>query len=125
VLIFDGDAAKAELILPQDIFISVKKSDLPLVLEKTLRDLGGQGTIVDVCRRIWEKHHKDLESSADLFFTWQYDIRWARDKLSKAGVLETITVGRKSIWKLSSVSASSNTPQVQVKASSGKVKNPL
>ena len=53
---------------------------MPWVLE-ALRARGGTGTVVDVCRYIWQHHEQDLRSAGDLFYTWQYDVRWAATKL--------------------------------------------
>ena len=62
----------------------------PLVLQ-ALQDLGGSGTVTEVAKAIWDKHEADLRASGELFYTWQYDIRWAAQslqgerKLSKKG----------------------------------------
>ena len=34
-------------------------------------------TIVQVAKHIWDKHQAELAQAGDLFFTWQYDMRWA------------------------------------------------
>jgi hypothetical protein len=47
----------------------------------------GQASVVEVAKDIWKEHRAELESSGDLFFTWQYDMRWAADRLRKAGKL--------------------------------------
>ena len=52
-----------------------------------LHELGGSGDLLDICKAVWEKHEADLRASGDLFYTWQYDIRWAGTKLRKKGVL--------------------------------------
>ena len=48
---------------------------------EALQELGGKGRLLDVCKTVWAKHKFELESSGDLFFTWQYDIRWAATSL--------------------------------------------
>lgn len=63
------------------------KRDLAFWVEAALRDLGGAASIVDVARAIWARHHAELEVSGDLFFTWQYDMRWAALTLRKRGIL--------------------------------------
>ena len=67
---------------------------------EALESLGGEGTIVDTAAVIWKNYKDDLESSGDIFYTWQYDMRWARHKLSKTGKLTTEKRGKESIWKL-------------------------
>lgn len=42
-----------------------------------LSELGGQGHLVTVARTIWNNHEQDLRNSNDLFYTWQYDMRWS------------------------------------------------
>ncbi|KRA87850.1 MULTISPECIES: hypothetical protein [unclassified Nocardioides] len=77
------------------------KQDLADHVIEALKDLGGSATVVDVCREVWSKHEKDLRSSGDLFFTWQYDIRWAAQKLRNDGFLAPTSRGAASRWKLS------------------------
>jgi hypothetical protein len=67
-----------------------KESLKPPVLQ-ALQALGGSGTVAQVAKAIWEQHEADLRASGELFYTWQYDIRWAAQplqgerKLSKKG----------------------------------------
>ena len=67
------------------------KHDLQDWVQQALKRIGGRGTLTDVAKEIWRAHESDLRSSGDLFFTWQYDMRWAAQKLqderklSKAG----------------------------------------
>ncbi len=46
---------------------------------------GGSASIVEICRHIWQVHESDLRRSGDGFFTWQYDMRWAGNKLRAEG----------------------------------------
>ena len=63
--------------------------------------LGGSGSVLDVSRAIWRIHEEDLRESGDLFFTWQYDIRWAAQELRGEGVLSPVSrTGRRSPWSL-------------------------
>jgi len=57
------------------------KYDLQRWVEEALTSLGGSGTVVEVAREIWLRHEPDLRSSGDLFYTWQYDMRWAAQAL--------------------------------------------
>lgn len=67
--------------------------------EGTVRELGGRGTVTDVCRVIWRRHEPELRASGDLFYTWQYDVRWAAQRLRNEGVLRQIQKGRRN-WEL-------------------------
>lgn len=65
-----------------------------------LRSLGGSGSIVQVCRQVWQVHEADLRSSGDLFYTWQYDIRWAAQYLRDNGYLQAVDSDRRAPWEL-------------------------
>lgn len=84
---------------------------LPLMPDKTmlrpwileaLEQLGGEGSVVDVCRVVWQRHEHELRAQGDLFFTWQYDIRWAAQQLRDEGRLQRATGSRRrDPWQLS------------------------
>jgi hypothetical protein len=78
----------------------IRKKDMVILVNDALESLGGEGTIVEMAAHIWENYKDILEASGETFYTWQYDMRWARHKLSEAGKLETKSRGRESIWKL-------------------------
>ena len=63
------------------------KADLKTWVIEALETLGGSGTVVQVTREVWERHEHDLRASGDLFYTWQYDIRWAAQQLRDTGAL--------------------------------------
>lgn len=67
---------------------------------EALERLGGQGTVLEVSREVWELHEEDLRGSGNLFYTWQYDIRWAAQKLRHAGRLAPAPHGGKQPWCL-------------------------
>jgi hypothetical protein len=79
------------------------KHDLMHWTTEALSELGGEGSIVDVCQVVWRRHEHDLRASGNLFYTWQYDIRWAAQKLRDAGQLEAMhgARGRSQPWRLS------------------------
>ena len=54
---------------------------------KAVEDNNGQTSLVNVARHIWRNHEEDLRKSGDLFFTWQYEMRWAAQKLRDTGRL--------------------------------------
>ena len=61
---------------------------------EALKHLGGKAGVVQVSKQVWKTHAADLAASDDLFYTWQYDIRWAAQKLRNDGVLKAMH-GRK------------------------------
>ena len=80
--------------------MAARKSDLMGWVVEALTGLGGSGHVVDVCREIWRAHEADLRDSGDLFFTWQYDVRWAAQKLRNSGVLEAVNGDRSGLWTI-------------------------
>jgi len=77
------------------------KEDLRDWIVAALEELGGSGSVVEVSRRIWDGHEQDLRAAGDLFFTWQYDLRWAAQTLRDAGVLVRLDGDRSGVWTLS------------------------
>jgi len=53
------------------------KHDLQAWVLEALDVLGGSGTVTEVSKQVWHRHEAELRESGDLFFTWQYDLRWA------------------------------------------------
>ena len=76
------------------------KRDLPQLVLASLERLGGAGTVVEVSREIWANHEKDLRESDDLFYTWQYDVRWAAQRLRNEGALAPTSRGASSRWQI-------------------------
>lgn len=64
------------------------KHDLQRWVVEALDHHGGRAHLVDVARHIWLHHEAELRESGDLFYTWQYDMRWAAQKLRDRGVLQ-------------------------------------
>ena len=65
--------------------MTASRNDLMKWVEQSLRKRDGVAKIVDIARDIHEAHADELKAAGDLFYTWQYDMRWAGLKLSKAG----------------------------------------
>jgi hypothetical protein len=76
------------------------KNNLSEWILEALKAHNGQATIVQVSKHIWEHHQQDLQKSGDLFYTWQYNIRWEKDKLQKQNKLAKSTADERGIWKL-------------------------
>jgi hypothetical protein len=77
------------------------KHDLAPWLVSALEALGGRGTIVDISRDIWRAHEAELRAGGDLFYTWQYDLRWAAYLLRRAGIMRTADNSPPGFWELS------------------------
>ena len=63
------------------------KWDLRDWIVEALRRNGGSASVVEVCRDVWQVHEHDLRASGDLFYTWQYDIRWVAQEMRNSGQL--------------------------------------
>jgi hypothetical protein len=63
-----------------------------------LRASEGEARVPNIARHIWENHEDDLRASGDLFYTWQYAMRWAGQVLQKEGKLTKNGKGR--TWQL-------------------------
>ena len=76
------------------------KYDLQSWVTEALETLGGAGTVVEVAREIWQRHEGDLRASGDLFYTWQYDMRWAAQVLRDTGQARPASATRRGRWEL-------------------------
>ncbi|TPG41432.1 hypothetical protein EAH79_08895 [Sphingomonas koreensis] len=76
------------------------RDKLQLWVREALGKLGGQGLVNEVARQIWLDHETDLRGSGEHFFSWQYDMRWAAQRLRETGKLGLRKQGSKSIWFL-------------------------
>ncbi|WP_066647456.1 MULTISPECIES: hypothetical protein [Sphingomonas] len=73
---------------------------LQLWVREALAELGGAASVNDVARQIWLNHEADLRNEGEHFYSWQYDIRWAAQKLRETGKAGLRKQGSKSIWYL-------------------------
>lgn len=67
---------------------------------EALQQLGGRGTILDISRRVWDRHEADIREAGDLLYEWQYELRWAGDILRRDGVLRPTDDVPRGIWEL-------------------------
>ena len=73
------------------------ESWLPEALE---RMPGRSADIVTICREVWKEHEQKLGNSGDLFYTWQYDTRWAANRLRRQKILKPVETSPKGVWEL-------------------------
>jgi hypothetical protein len=60
------------------------RNELPDLVFSALKALGGKAPLARVAQYIWDNYETELRASGDLFYTWQYDMRWAAQKLRDA-----------------------------------------
>lgn len=77
-----------------------KNSNLLDWVVEALDDLGGQSKIVPICKHIWDHHFRELEEAGDLFYIWQYEMRWAATMLRRDRVLVSAKKSPRGVWKL-------------------------
>ena len=61
----------------------MQRKDLPNKLYSLIAELGGKAKMIDIFKSFWTKYEHELKNSGDLFYTWNYDIRWAATNLRK------------------------------------------
>lgn len=76
------------------------KRNLQEWIVEALRANGGSASLLVVTKHVWQVHEADLRASGDLFYTWQYDLRWAGQLLRDAGVLAPADGRRGGPWTL-------------------------
>lgn len=76
------------------------KESLPDWVLVALRHNGGSARIIDVSKYIWEHYESDLRASGELFYKWQYDIRWAAYQLRRTGKMKAADVSPTGVWEL-------------------------
>lgn len=64
------------------------REDLKTWVFDALSENGGEGSVVEIAKIIWRDHEADLRASGDLFYRWQYEMRWAGQKLQHEGRLK-------------------------------------
>lgn len=76
------------------------KDDLKSWTIEALRATGGELHHIRVAEMVWTLHEDELRASGDLFFTWQYDLRWAAQKLRDSGKLQKMDGRGDGTWRL-------------------------
>lgn len=69
-------------------------------LTDILIDRNGEATIIEICIDIWDKYEDILRDEGELFYTWQYDVRWVASDMRKRGLMEEASSSGKGLWQL-------------------------
>lgn len=78
----------------------MEKEDLQILLKNVLNQLGGSAPIMEVFKKFYEMYGKNLDKNDDLFYTWNYDIRWAATELRKKHIMKPINLSPRGVWEL-------------------------
>ncbi len=76
----------------------VTKETLKAWVVEALSELGGEARQIEVAKVVWRRHENELRQSGDIFYRWQYDMRWAATELRKEGRLADNARGEP--WRL-------------------------
>jgi len=76
------------------------KYDLEDWVVDVLQKRGGSAPLIEICRLIWRDRESELRASGDLFYTWQYDVRWAAHRLRRRGRLRPADESPRGVWEL-------------------------
>ena len=95
--------ALVELTIAWEIDMTMRHVLEPWIIE-AMTELGGCGSLVDVCTCIWTKHEAELRSSGELFYTWQYDVRWVGNQLRQRKILKPMEGCRRRMWEMEMLS---------------------
>lgn len=87
----------------------MERKNLPEILYKIIEKNGGRATMMEVFRSFWKHYGQNFTESDDMFYTWNYDIRWAATELRKKGRMKPANtkenihganVSPKGIWEI-------------------------
>jgi len=79
-------------------------------VQEALRAHGGRATVVEVCEYVWGKYESILRDSGKLFYTWQYDVRWAATALRRRGIMRAAAESQDRTWELVDSSSPNGQP---------------
>ncbi|MCI5078203.1 hypothetical protein [Oricola sp.] len=71
-------------------------------VQMALKSAGGSASLLYVAQFIWNNYETQLREN-DLFYTWQYDMRWAATELRRRGIMVPAEEDRRGKWTLKSV----------------------
>ena len=80
--------------------MAINRKTMTNWVEDALQSHNGSATIFQVCKRVWEDHGDEITAAGDMFYKWQYEIRWAGDMLRKDGVIRSATDSPRGVWEL-------------------------
>jgi hypothetical protein len=76
------------------------RDDLKSWIVDALKSHDGEASLREVSKYVWEYHEADLRASGDLFYSWQYNLRWGATKLRQDGLLAAKPPRSRGPWRL-------------------------
>jgi hypothetical protein len=77
----------------------ITKKDFSEIIHEILKENRDSMNVLQISKEIWKKHSVRLYES-DIFYTWQYDFRWAGTELRKKGIMKPSSECSKGFWEL-------------------------
>lgn len=88
---------------------TMERNDMPDILYDIIKKMGGKAKMMEIFKKFWQEYEVELKKSGDLFYTWNYDIRWAATKLRKNGKMKQAkeqentyghNISSKGVWEI-------------------------
>lgn len=76
------------------------RNDLKDWVHEAVIALGGEARIAEIAEHIWNHHRDELRQSGSLFYTWQYDMRWAAKRLRDEDRLAPAEKTKRGLWSV-------------------------
>lgn len=78
----------------------IKKTDLPDIVIEALKHYNKKSHHIDIAKYIHNNYEHILKMSGDIYYEWQYLIRWAATHLRKSGIMKNAQYSDKGFWEL-------------------------
>ena len=66
----------------------ISRKVLSEIIIECLKKSNGRSTLLEVSKYVWDNYENELRESGKIFYTWQYDLRWAANELRKLGIMK-------------------------------------
>jgi hypothetical protein len=76
------------------------RDNIELWVREAVTEAGGDASVLETAKYIWARHEGEIRSSGDHFYSWQYDMRWAAQRLRDRNILTVEKVAGRSRWLL-------------------------
>jgi len=78
----------------------ITKNTLCLIVYEGLEYYNGKANIIDIAKYIHKNYENLLKNSGDIYYSWQYDYRWAATQLRKEGKIKQSIECDRGIWEI-------------------------
>jgi len=78
----------------------ITKNTLCLIVYEALEYYNGKSSIIDIAKYIHNNYENLLKISGDIYYTWQYDYRWAATQLRNEGKIKRSNECDRGIWEI-------------------------